>query len=179
MLNFRSKVFRNFFVYRLLLTLNFLLGSELSGHQLYLVTLNLMSKIFWNFLLTEGSALWIFQSGCLATNFFGHTKFEVKIFLEFFSLQSTLDSEFFRGGFQVPTFSGHTKFEVKNFFGIFFYLQSAVDSEFFAGGFWAPTSFGHPKFEVKNFLEFFVFIELFGLWIFYRECPVTNFFWSC
>ena len=47
--------------------------------------------------------------------FFGHSKFEVKKFSEFFHLQSTLDSEFFRGGVRAPTFLGHAKFEVKIF----------------------------------------------------------------
>ena len=54
-----------------------------------------------------------FRGGSEAT-FFGHVKFEVKNFLEFFHLQSTLDSEFFRGGVWAPIFFGHTKFEVKN-----------------------------------------------------------------
>ena len=54
-------------------------------------------------------------------------------FLEFFYLQSTLDSEFFRGDVQEPTFFGHTNFEVKNFLK-FFNLESAVDYKFFTGG---------------------------------------------
>ena len=63
-----------------------------------------------------------------APTFFVHAKFEVKNFSEIFHLQSTLDSEFFRGGVKAPTFFGHTKF-----FGIFF-LQSTLDSELFSGG---------------------------------------------
>ena len=59
------------------------------------------------------SGLWIFQRECLGTNFLSYTKLEVKIFLEFFSLQSTLDPEFFRGAVWAPTFFGHVKFEVK------------------------------------------------------------------
>ena len=51
-------------------------------------------------------------------NFFHHTKFEVNIFLEFFHLQITLDSEFFREGVRAPTFLGHTKF-----FGIFSFAE--------------------------------------------------------
>ena len=61
-------------VYRVLWTLNFSKG--VSGHQLFLVTLN---------------------------------------FLEFFHLQSTLDSELFRGDVQAPTLLGHTKFDIKIF----------------------------------------------------------------
>ena len=52
---------------------------------------------------------------------------------KFFCLQSTLDSEFFRGDVQGPTSFGHAKFEVKNFLE-FFQLQSTVDSELFRGG---------------------------------------------
>ena len=68
-----------------------------------------------------------------APTFFGHTKFEVKNFLEFFNLQSDVDSEFLRLGVWVPTFFGYTKFEVKNF-SEFFNLQSVVDSEFLRFG---------------------------------------------
>ena len=42
-----------------------------------------------------------------------------KVFSEFFHLQSTVDSLFFRGGVWSPTFSGHINFEVKNVFIIF------------------------------------------------------------
>ena len=55
----------------------------------------------------------------------GHIKFEVKIFLEFFHLQSTVDSEFSTGGVRAPTSFGHAKFEVKNFFE-FFHLECSV-----------------------------------------------------
>ena len=41
--------------------------------------------------------------------------FRLRDFLEFFQLQSALDSDFFIGGVRVPTFFGHAKFEVKNF----------------------------------------------------------------
>ena len=57
----------------------------------------------------------------LALTFFGHTKFEVKNFSEFFHLQSALDSEFLRRGIWAPNFFGHAKFEVKNFEKIFIY----------------------------------------------------------
>ena len=56
-----------------------------------------------------------------------------KIFLDFFHLQSAVDSEFLRLGVWVPTFFGHTKFEVKNF-SEFFNFQSAVDYEFLGLG---------------------------------------------
>ena len=60
---------------------------------------NLRSKIFNNFLLY--CAHWTLNlsgEGVEAPTFFGHAKFEVKNFLEFFQLQSTVDSELFRGG---------------------------------------------------------------------------------
>ena len=57
----------------------------------------------------------------------------MKFFLEFLHSQSTLDSEFFRGGVWAPIFFGHAKFEVKNLLQ-FFHLQIALDSEFFRGG---------------------------------------------
>ena len=38
-----------------------------------------------------------FARGLWVLTFFGHTKFEVKNFSEFFHLQSALDSEFFAG----------------------------------------------------------------------------------
>ena len=69
----------------------------------------------------------------LGTNFFGHAKFEVKNFSELFHLQSTLDSELFRGGVGAKTFL------VTLTFLEFFHLQSTLDSEFFRGGVWVPT----------------------------------------
>ena len=57
------------------------------------------------------------MGGVRATTFF-YAKFETKKFLEFFYLQSILDTEFFRGG-SLPNFFGHVKFETKQFFGIF------------------------------------------------------------
>ena len=78
---------------------------------------------------------------------YGHTKYEVQIFLEFFHLQSNLDFEFFSGSVWARTFFGHAKFEVNNFLE-FFCLQSTV-------GVFAPTFFGHAEFDFKNFWEFF------------------------
>ena len=61
-----------------------------------------------------------------APTFFGHAKFEVKIFSEFFQLQSAVDAEFFTGGSGYQLFFVHIKFKVTNF-SEFFQLQSAVD----------------------------------------------------
>ena len=77
--------------------------------------------MFWNRNFSE-RVVW-------APIFFGHTKFEVKFFLEFFCLQSTLDAEFFAGG---GGWSGHQLFFVMpnlrpKIFLEFFYLQSALD----------------------------------------------------
>ena len=55
--------------------------------------------MFWNFLIYK--VLWtlnfFIDRGFCAPIFFGHTKFEVKSFLEFFSLLSALDQIFQRG----------------------------------------------------------------------------------
>ena len=74
-----------------------------------------------------------------APTFLGHSNFEVNIFLEFFNLQSTVDTEFFHRGVWAPNFFGYTKFEVKKFLE-FFPLLNALDSEFVRGrGVQAPT----------------------------------------
>ena len=81
----------------------------------------------------------------------GYQPFFVTLnFLEFFHLQHTLNSEFFRGGVQALTFFGDAKFEVKKFLE-FFGLQSALDSEFIRRSVQAPTFFGHAKFKIKIF----------------------------
>ena len=60
--------------------------------------------------------------GCLGTNFFGHTKFEFKNLSQFFHLQSTLDSELFRGGGSAhKLFSFMLNLRSKNFHNFFFY----------------------------------------------------------
>ena len=117
--------------------------------------LNLRSKFFQNFLIYRALCTLNFSGGCVwPLTFFGHTKFEVKNFSEFFHSQSTFDSEFFASGHLGSYFLCHAKFEVK-IFSESFPLLSAVDSKFLKGCIWAPTFFGCAKFEVKNFLEFF------------------------
>ena len=74
---FEVKNFRNFLIYRAFWTLNF--SWEGSGHQLFLVTLNLRSNIFQIFFIYR--ALWtlnFFVGGIWGPNFFGHAKFETK-----------------------------------------------------------------------------------------------------
>ena len=119
-----------------------------SRHQLFLVTPNLRSKIFWNFFPLP-SAL---DTEFIGVGMSGHTKFEVQIFWNFFSLPSTLDSEFVRGVW-APTFFGHTKFEVKNFRN--FLIYRALWILIFLQGGLGTNFFGHAKFEVKKFSEFF------------------------
>ena len=65
--------------------------------------------------------LWLlnFSKGGVGTNFFDHSKFEVKFFSEFFNLQSAVDAEFFARGSGHQLFFSHTKFEVTNFSEIF------------------------------------------------------------
>ena len=62
--------------------------------------------------------LYFLQRG-KGNNLFGHAKFEVKNFSEFFYLQSALDSELFRGGDRAQIFFGNAAFEVKNFLEFF------------------------------------------------------------
>ena len=150
--NLRSKSFRNFFIYRVLWTLN-LTGSR---HQLFLGIQNLRSKSFQNIFLYK--ALWTLKfSGrglVQAPTFFGHAKFEVKKFSELFHLQSALDSEFFGGGVWVPTFSGR-------------------------GLVWTPMFFGHPKFEVEKFSMFFPLpstLDSEYFWV--GDVSVNQLFWS-
>ena len=106
----------------------------MSGHQLFLVILNLRLKNLGILSFTEHLGLWIFNAGGLwSPIFFGHVKFEVKNFLEFFNLQSATESEFFAGCIWAPTFFGHAKYEIKNFLE-YFHLQSALNWIFIDGG---------------------------------------------
>ena len=68
-LNFRSKMFWNPFIYRVLWTLNF--SQRGLGTNCFLLTLNLRSNIFQNFFVYR--VLWtlnFFQLGGIGTNFF-------------------------------------------------------------------------------------------------------------
>ena len=93
---FEVKNFQNFFIYRVLWTLNFLEG--VSGHQVFLVMTNLRSNFFRKFLIYRTLLMLNFLQRGLGTNLFGHTKFEVKNLSAFFNLQSTVDAEFFTEG---------------------------------------------------------------------------------
>ena len=118
--------------------------------------LNLRSKLFGNFFIYQTLYTEYFTGGSGST-FFVTPNLRPKNFSEFFNLQSTLDSEFFRG-----VFYGHQLFWVmpnlrSKMFSELFPLLSALDSEFFEGGIRAPTFFGDAKIEVKKFSEFFPF----------------------
>ena len=88
--NLSPKMFGDFFVYRVLCTLNFLQG--VSRHQLFLVILNLRSKILWNFFIYR--VLWTMN---FSEGVSGHQLFLVmlnlrsKNFQNFSYLHSTLD----------------------------------------------------------------------------------------
>ena len=88
-----------------------------------------------------------------APTYFGHAKFKVKNFSEFFNLQSVVYSEFLQGASGHQFFLVTSKFEVKNF-SEFFPLLSALDL-IFHREVWAPTFFGYTKFQFKNFSNFF------------------------
>ena len=67
-----------------------------------------------------------------STNFFGHTKFEVKKFSECFLYWVIWTLNLLGKGDPGTNFFSHPKFEVKNFME-FFLLQSALESEFVQG----------------------------------------------
>ena len=78
----------------MLWTLNF--SKVVSGHQFFLVMLNLRSNFFRNFFYYR--ALWTLN---FSEGVSGHQLFLVTLnFSELFHLHSTLDSEFFRGDVQ-------------------------------------------------------------------------------
>ena len=58
-----------------------------------------------------------------APNFFDHVKFKVKIFFEFFHLQSGLDSEIFAGGVLASTFLVMQYLRPKEFYGMFSFTE--------------------------------------------------------
>ena len=67
------------------------------------------------------------EGGIRAPTFFGHSKFEVKKFSEFFPLPSTLDSEYFgEGGCRHQLFLVIPNLRSKSF-SEFFLLLSALD----------------------------------------------------
>ena len=82
--------------------------------------LNLRSKIYWSMFIYRVLCILNFSEGVSEHQlFFGHPKFEVKKFSEFFHLHSSLDSEFVKGEVWSPTFFGYIKFEVKIFKNFF------------------------------------------------------------
>ena len=80
----------------------------LSGHQLFLDMLNLRSKIFRNFFIYRVVWTLNFSEGGLGQLFLVIPNLIPKNFLDFFCLQSILDSEFFARGVG----SGHQIFLV-------------------------------------------------------------------
>ena len=136
-------------------------GNRWSRHQLFLVTPNLRSKIFQNFFLYL--ALWFlnfisFREGLVsALAFFGHSKFYVKNFSEFFPLPNTLDSEFFGEGGPNTNFFGHVKFENTMFQNFFLYqvlwtlnLSSGCPGTNF---FWSCQIWGPNFFRIFSVTE--------------------------
>ena len=101
---FEVKNFSEFFPLPSAVVSQFSLAWGGSAHQLFLVTLNLRSKCFENFFLYY--VLWTLNlSGDVqAPIFFGHAKFEVQIFSEFFLLLSTLNWIFWKEGSRYQIF---------------------------------------------------------------------------
>ena len=110
---FEVKDFSEFFCLQSALDSEFFRG--VSGHQRFLVTLNLRSKIFRNFFVYR--VLWteFFRGGDWRPTFFGHAKFEVKYFSEIFRLQSTMELNCLGEGIWALTLFGHAELEVKIF----------------------------------------------------------------
>ena len=88
---FEVKNFSEFFPLPSTLDSEFFIERRVgSGYQLFLVMSNLKPKIFWNFFLYRVFWTEFFEDRGFCTNIFGHCKFQVKNFLEFFPLLSTL-----------------------------------------------------------------------------------------
>ena len=85
----------------------------------FLVMLNLRLKIFQNFFIYR--VLWTlnFSEGCLGLVFSVMPNLTPKKFLDFFCLQSALDSEYFTGGVWALTFL------------VMLYLRSKIVQNFF------------------------------------------------
>ena len=117
---FEVRNFLEFFHLWSALDSEFLTGGRL-GTNFFLVMLNFRLKFFQNFLFH--TVLWMpnFSKGVLGQLFLVMPNLRPKNFLEFFHLQSALDSEFFRGVLWAPVFFGHAKFEFKNFSEFFHY----------------------------------------------------------
>ena len=121
---FEVKNLRNFSIYRVLWTLNFSQGGF--RHQLFLVTLNLRSKSFQSFFhLQSPLDSEFFRWDVRAPIFFGHTKFKVKKFRNFFIYRVLWTLNFSERVSGHHLFFGHAKFEVKTFWE-FFYLPNTL-----------------------------------------------------
>ena len=109
MLNLRSKIFQNFFIYRALWTLNFLEGGVWVP-TFFVEGIGPGTNIFWSceiwgekffkfFSFTNHSRFWIYQGRRVVwSNFFWSCQIWDQNFSELFYIQSTVDSEFVWGG---------------------------------------------------------------------------------
>ena len=113
------------------------------------------------------------QGGSTHQFFLVMPNLRAKNFLDFFHLQSALDSEFFRWSIQEPTFFGHSKFEVKKF-SEFFPLLSTLD-RIFQRVVWVYFFWWWQIWNQKIF-RIFSFTECSGLWIFCRGVRAPTFF---
>ena len=180
-----QKVFRNFFLYWALFTLNFFFwdvwARTFFGHAKFEVK---TISAFFPLLSTVDSEF--VRGWAPGANFFWSFQIWVKQLFRNFSFTECSGLWKFLGGWgsghklkqlfrnfsfiecsglwicqgmgvRAPLFFVHTKFEVKKFFRIFSFTEhSGLWIFFWEGrGVQAPTSFGHAKFETKNFSEFF------------------------
>ena len=135
--------------------------DDRSGHQIFLVALNLRSNIIWNFFVYR--VLWtLYLSQVQSPTFLVTLNLRSKSFQNIFLYQAVWTLNFSgRVGVWAPTVFCHTKFEVKTF-SEFFHLQSALDSEFFRRG---GVSGHHlfldtPSLRSKSFQNFFLYWAL-------------------
>ena len=108
MLNLKSKFFRNFLIIEhsgLSIFQRGCLGTNFFGPAKFEFT-NFSEFFIYRVLCTLNSS----GKGDLGTNCFRSCLIWGQNFLVISLLQSTVDSEFFRGGVRAPTLFGHTKF---------------------------------------------------------------------
>ena len=170
--NLRSKIFWNFsFTKRS--GLNF---SERGLGQFFLVMLNLRSKLFQNFFNLHSilNSEFLGGRGSGHQSFFGHAKFEVKIFLEFFSFTKHSGLNFSEGVWE--NFFGLSQiWDQTNFWNFFVYWVL-----------WTPNFLqgesGHQLFLVTLNLRANIFQNFFfyrAFWTLNLSGEGTNFFSSC
>ena len=173
---FEVKNFSEFLLFNKCSGLWIFQGGWRSGHQHFLVTPNLRSIFFWNFLVYR--ALWTLnflgRVDIWTPTFLGHAKFEVKIFSEFFHWLRGLDFDFFgEGGGPGTNFFWSCQIEVNIFFKIFFFYRTLWTMIFIEVG-PGKLFLAKPILRSKCFQNFFLYQALWSQ--FFRGWLWPNFF---